>query len=183
MKSTTTTAAITELLHLFSCNGYQSNLYPKTDHSLHQMIFSKIQWCKAHLLCLLAITLPPVGQFNVLFRRFRKPYKLAAKIIHLSIKACLQNYTSFTNNVAPCTLFLKKEMRFRFDLYVQVLICCFETSTTKVPVWQPCSQLETFCGCGQRVMVRNLAWWQMDTWNYHKANWSSSTSTRINFHC
>jgi len=90
MKSTTTAATITELHRLFSCYGLPEQLVsdngPQFASSDEFQSFLKSNGVK-HILCALyhLIILPLMEQLNVLFRFSRKPCKVVAKVIHLSL--------------------------------------------------------------------------------------------------
>jgi len=89
VKSTTTAATVTELCCLFSCYGLPEQLESNNRLQFASdefQSFLKSSGVK-HVCCAPyhLIILPLMEQLNILFRFSRKPCKLVAKVIHLSL--------------------------------------------------------------------------------------------------
>ena len=122
MKKTTADATITELRRLFSSYGLPEQVVSDNGPQFcvrRVQIFSQEQWCEAYLL----LPMPPffergsgtpctnLQEGNA---RTENEVILSAKIN--VIPTYISDNSTQYNNVAPCTLFLNRELRTRFDL-------------------------------------------------------------------
>ena len=123
MKSTTTSATTTELCRLFSCYGLPEQLVSDNGPQFvadEFQSFLKSNGVK-HIRC---APYHPFsnGAVECFVQTFKKAMQASSKSdspFNQRIMNFLLTYQitpHFTTNVAPCTLFLKREVRTRFDL-------------------------------------------------------------------